>query len=95
MAKYKTALIVNHKPFAAEGKDIHETMENIKDIANHLEMPLSKDEEFETMKDLAALEHKGENANLKIAGRPISVVITFETLANGMSFGCGIGSLSK
>lgn len=96
MKKFKTALIVDSKPFTLEGKDIYETMENIKVLAKHLKKPLSETEEFFTLKDLVELEHRGEDINLKIADRPISVVIKWESILPApvpMTFGCG--SLSK
>ena len=95
MKKFKTALIVDSKPFAMDGKDIYETMENIKALAKHLRKPLTEAEEFNTLKDLVELEHRGEDVNLKIADRPIFVVIKQESILPPLgSFGCS-GTLSN
>lgn len=95
MKKFKTALIVDGKPFTMEGKDIYETMESIKALAKHLKKPLTETEEFNTLKDLVELEHRGEDVNLKIADRPISVVIKRESILGMAAPSCGLGTLSK
>lgn len=95
MKKFKTALIVDSKPFSLEGKDVYETMANIKTLAKHLKKPLSQEEEFNTLQDLVELEHRGEDTNLRIANRPISVVITHESIFGVKAPSCGCGTLSQ
>ena len=95
MKKFKTALIVDSKPFTMEGKDIYETMENINALATHLKKPLTKEELFNTLRDLVELEHRGVDVNLKIADRPISVVIKRESILGMAAPSCGLGTLSK
>ena len=92
MKKFKTALIVDSKPFSLDGKDVYETMENIKTLAKHLNKPLSREEEFNTLKDLVELEHRCEDTNLRIADRPISVVIKIESIfgVKAPSNACGM-----
>lgn len=93
MKKFKVALIVDSSPFEKEGKDIYEAMENIKTLAKHLKKPLTQGEEFSTLKDLVELEHRGENTCLKIADRPISVVITLESILGVKAPSCGVLSM--
>lgn len=89
MKKFKVALMVDSNPFERTSKDIYETMESIKLLAKHLKKPLSQEEEFNTLKDLVELEHRREDACLRISGRPISVAITLESILGVKAPSCG------